>query len=334
MASAGTVTVNGSNVDATKEVDEPIHNQDFPADEGGKSVWWKWVAPASRNYIVSTAGSAFDTVLAIYTGSALNNLVLVGANDEDPATISTSRVSFNAVQGVTYYFAVDGFAFVDEAQSGAIKLSLSQGKADNDHFANRSLLSGAHLVATANSTTATEEPAEPDHSGNPGGKSLWWRWTAPATGSATFSTHGSDFDTVMGVYTGGALEALTEVASNDDEEPGAPQSTATADVVAGTEYQIAVDGFATSAADVAAGAIVLTIGMNDVPATLSTPTRSQPGKFGCTVVGGVGSSYGFELSTNLVNWERLQTVVSTNGSILFEDPSASGPRRFYRVVSP
>jgi hypothetical protein len=40
---------------------------------------------------------------------------------------------------------------------------------------------------------------EPDHDGNPGGKSVWWTWVAPANGLVTVSTQGSTFDTVLAV---------------------------------------------------------------------------------------------------------------------------------------
>src|SRR5206468_4918739 len=65
------------------------------------------------------------------------------------------------------------------------------------------------------------------------------------------STYGSTFDTLLAVYTGTSLTNLVEVASSDDEEsndPGASTNRFFASVVhfnaaAGTEYQIALDGF-------------------------------------------------------------------------------------------
>jgi len=51
---------------------------------------------------------------------------------------------------------------------------------------------------------------------------VWYQWQAPSTGSVTIDTHGSDFDTVLAVYTG---------------------STVTISVTQGTTYRIAVNGF-------------------------------------------------------------------------------------------
>src|SRR5262249_21991286 len=53
----------------------------------------------------------FDTILAVYTGTALTNLTAVASNDDaDPADgILTSLVTFPTVAGQTYRIAVDGY---------------------------------------------------------------------------------------------------------------------------------------------------------------------------------------------------------------------------------
>jgi hypothetical protein len=63
---------------------------------------------------------------------------------------------------------------------------------------------------------ATMEAGEPNHAGNAGGASVWYLWTAPATGNAEFDTIGSGFDTLLAVYTGASVDQLTLVAQNDD----------------------------------------------------------------------------------------------------------------------
>ncbi|HVU16646.1 MAG TPA: FG-GAP-like repeat-containing protein [Candidatus Didemnitutus sp.] len=107
--SAGSVsvtTVTGFNVNATKESGEPNH----AGDTGGKSVWWKWTAPFNGGVFVDTKGSAFDTLLGVYTGSAVNSLTTIASNDDiDPSIVQVSSTSFVAQKGTTYYFAVDGF---------------------------------------------------------------------------------------------------------------------------------------------------------------------------------------------------------------------------------
>jgi len=104
----------GSNIDATIESGEPAH-----AGNGGPyhSVWWDWSEPTAASeaefvdgdtLLVDTHGSDFDTVLAIYTGSAVNNLTQIAANDNAGTGIETSEVTFQFNPGVTYHIAVDG----------------------------------------------------------------------------------------------------------------------------------------------------------------------------------------------------------------------------------
>jgi hypothetical protein len=58
---------------------------------------------------------------------------------------------------------------------------------------------------------------------------------------ATFDTFGSDFDTLLGVYLGSGVDALTYVLGNDDSGYTL-QSKVTFNAVIGTTYYVAVDG--------------------------------------------------------------------------------------------
>lgn len=116
-------------------------------------------------------------------------------------------------------------------------------------FVNASVIANASGQAAGTNVNATKEAGEPNHAGISGGKSVWWSWTAPASGSVTINTAGSSFDTVLGVYTGTSVSALTAVASNDDVS-GARTSSVTFNAVAGTIYRIAVDGFAAASGSI------------------------------------------------------------------------------------
>ena len=114
----------------------------------------------------------------------------------------------------------------------------------NDDFADAVTISGASGSLSLGSTKyATTEPGEPSPSY--GSASVWYRWTAPATGDITLSTAGSRYDTVLGVYAGTAVDALTRVASSDNEDPANEvyTSKAVAHVRAGVTYSIAVAGW-------------------------------------------------------------------------------------------
>jgi subtilisin family serine protease len=95
----------GSNAGATKESGEPYH----AGNSGGASVWWTWTAPSNGLVAISTLGSTFDTLLAVYTGPAVNLLSPIASNDDSGDTL-TSRVQFLATAGTTYQIAVDGYS--------------------------------------------------------------------------------------------------------------------------------------------------------------------------------------------------------------------------------
>jgi hypothetical protein len=122
---------------------------------------------------------------------------------------------------------------------GVGTLNLQQQSPTNDAFAIRTLLSGSSGSVTGTNVGATSETGEPIVS--LGGKSVWYRWVAPASGLVTFDTFGSNFDTTLSAYTGTAVNALTVIATNDDDS--GLQSRIQFTATAGTEYHIAVDGF-------------------------------------------------------------------------------------------
>ena len=112
----------------------------------------------------------------------------------------------------------------------------------NDNFADAASLGGPLPVsATGTNIDATKEPDEPNHAGVMGAHSVWWRWTAPVSGTITVETCASNFDSTLAVYVGASLGALTELASNDDG-CGLASSLSFA-ASAGQVYEIAVDGF-------------------------------------------------------------------------------------------
>jgi hypothetical protein len=102
---SGTNSVDTSS--ATKETGEPNH----AGNTGGKSVWWSFTPPADGVLTLSTVGSTFDTLLAVYLGSSVTNLTTVGANDDAfegaPGGFSLLNQAVNS--NLTYHVAVDGY---------------------------------------------------------------------------------------------------------------------------------------------------------------------------------------------------------------------------------
>ena len=240
--------VRGQNL-AIRTVNTGATTESEPAIAGvaaGATVWWEWTAPVSGLVRISTDGSAYDTVVGVFTGSALNALTAVASNDDDTGR-PTSRLEFTAQGGVNYQIVVGGKG----GTSGLTLMDIGAIPA-NDSFANAQAISGRSVVVSATNAQATVEPGEPKILGRTGGKSLWYRWTAPATGRFQFGVSSDGFDPLLAVYTGTALNALTLVAASDDAdaEAGAVSnytaSLVTVNATAGTAYFIQVEGHARS----------------------------------------------------------------------------------------
>jgi hypothetical protein len=147
----------------------------------------------------------------------------------------------------------------------------------NDSLASDTVLQGTtnQTITTVNAITsnqfASKEPGEPNHAGNAGGKSVWFEWTAPATGSVRIDTHGSNFDTLLAVYTGSSINALTGIASNDNDGSANGASGLSFIASAGTVYKIAVDGF-----NGVSGSVVLNLTFDSNPVSTSSPSIQVP----------------------------------------------------------
>ncbi|HVF27256.1 MAG TPA: NF038122 family metalloprotease [Pyrinomonadaceae bacterium] len=117
----------------------------------------------------------------------------------------------------------------------------------NDNFANAAQISGVSGTVAGSTVSATKEPGEPSNiPDTTGGWSVWYRWQAPASGTAVIDTVGSGYDTTLAVYRGSSVAALSLVpnGANDDIIIGDDvESRVTVSVTAGEVYYIVVDGF-------------------------------------------------------------------------------------------
>src|SRR5207237_8633257 len=141
---------------------------------------------------------------------------------------------------------VDGWSGGSLPARGSIALAWTQTPAPaptNDNFASAFPISGQSGSLTATNANATKETGEPNIAGNAGGASVWFSWTAPVSGTATLTTAGSNFNTLLGVYTGSSVSTLTQVAANDDASSTAQTSFVTFNAVSGTADWVSVDGF-------------------------------------------------------------------------------------------
>ena len=171
--------------------------------------------------------------------------------------------------GGSYSVVVSNAAGAVESEVAVVRIVLPDVDF-TDGFADAGTIDSASGIGRADSTGATLETGEPEHAGKPGGASMWLRWTAPESGLATLSTLGSSFDTLLGVYQGSTVSALTEIAA-DDDSGGFLTSELKFNAVAGATYHIAVAGF-----DGATGEIVLRWDIEPGGSTVVVTTAQQP----------------------------------------------------------
>jgi hypothetical protein len=243
------VNIARSNVEATKETGEP-----FDVFAAGHSVWFEWEAPGDGFVTVGTCDASFTTRLRVFTGTALISLteVVSGNDDEGPHCPDEGReFTFRATSGTAYKVAVDGSGFSfgpPPVTEGEFTLRIEATPSPtNDDFQNAVSLDGQtsgepggeriyRASALGYTWGAGKEAGEPNHGGNVGGASVWYAWTAPASGSARI-TACCGWLPLLGVYTGSSVGGLISA----ELAPG-PALAANVAVNAGVTYRIAVDG--------------------------------------------------------------------------------------------
>ena len=308
------VTVSGSLAGATSEAGEPF----FEGVSTGQTAWWTWTAPSNGIVTLSASGQGFSPLLGIYTGTDLASLSLVASNRYLSCFqycgchwLARNQTTFHVARGQVYQLAVDVALMTDPYWNGDLVAvpvmtnsenhALSWGPVwmtnvppgagvflqwqltpapPNDDFEQRTKLVGARLHFPASNAGATRQANEPFHLGNPGGSSVWYSWTALASGRVTLSTNAPPvylppttygfeligasqikqifhwgwtcgdeteptppptFAAVFAAYTGNTLETLTNAGCWSQGLPDG--STATAfEAVKGQTYQIAFDG--------------------------------------------------------------------------------------------
>lgn len=215
----------------------------------GATLWWEWQPRTTSVVRVSSDGSSYDTLLGVFSGTDLAALTPVAANDNEPGKV-TSRLEFTAQAGVTYQIVVGG-----KGSAAGLTLLDIGAIPPNDNFASALVIEGRTAVIQSANAQATLEAGEPRIRGSIGGKSLWYRWTAPSSDRFQFSLSSDGFDPLLAIYTGSSLASLNLVASSDnaDGEAGGsagylPTAAVVAvDATAGVTYYIQADGRGTAA---------------------------------------------------------------------------------------
>lgn len=208
---------------ATEEPGEPLI---ATFGRPGQTAWWTWVAPVTGPVLLRTVSSSASVQLGAFSGSSISELARLGSGEID-------QVRFEAQAGQAYQIVASttngrGTSFEAEV--------ISEAPPANDRFDSRSLVTNATGLASGWNFGARREWGEPLHGGDFGGRSVWYRWRAEASGNARVILAGELLTPLLGIYTGSVVDQLQPVPVHDG---ASPEFTAHA----GQEYAIAVDGW-------------------------------------------------------------------------------------------
>jgi len=294
------IIVTGSNDVASAELGEPAR------EYGDKnSVWWKWTAVSNGVFAITRSNSPAFAYVDVYTGSSVSNLSRVPNTEYGR---SFGEYLFRASVGTTYYISV-----VTDGPEGDISLAFARvNPPPNDDFVNRVQLTGSHISLLASNFNATAEPDDPFVDWF-AGQTVWWKWTAPASGLVTVDVQADDAFFDIGVFRGNSFEELDFVEMSE-----APLEF---HAFEGEEYVI---GVTTSFCR----ATQFTLSL-DLSAPLPAPDGPVSIPFH-TVIEATGKPLMVETSTNLVDWVPFSTLAPGEKEFRVV-PNQTEPQRFFRV---
>lgn len=225
----------GSNAGASREPDE---DQFSIPGTGNQSLWFAFNSGAGGLVSLDSFSNISGYEMIAFEGGVKGTLKEVGS--ADTLVNIRGQIRFNAKPNTEYRVVLDS------RNTGGQMFALTYSQTPvNDFFKSATPIPGGRFAVSGTNRGATAETFEQDapHAGTGRGNSVWWRWTADTDEDFTISTSGSDFDTVLAVYTGTNSGNLLAVASGDDRSPLDYTSQVTFHAVAGTSYHIAVDSY-------------------------------------------------------------------------------------------
>lgn len=250
-------------------------------------LWFVYTASVTGQLTVTTStagtGSITDTVMEAWDSCGGT---LIACDDDGAGVGLYSQLVLSVSQGTSYYFRVGDFGtVVNQGLFNIDAVETAVGVQNDECTAAVALVLGAN-AAGSNAGATVSTPSWP--CGFVTGGDVWYSYTTTVCGDLVIDTLGSNFDTVLEVFTGGC-GALVSVACNDDINfPSFPESSVTVNGVApGQQYLVRVAGYAAANGSInlnvaenvvfpnddCAGAIPVALGMNG-PFTNACATNS------------------------------------------------------------
>jgi Putative metal-binding motif len=225
----------GSNVGYTRDV----AGGEFLNCSGSSAEHTAWytVVGDGRPITLNAGGSDFDTMIGLFDGVTGS---FIACDDDSPSSV-TSQLTFNSQNGKKYFVMLAGCTVNPQcgASEGNILMTADDRPGNDERSAatavavNRTI-DGDNLGATTNGTELNE-----CGSGHPYGRTVWYRFTAPAKGTATVNVSSAGLgDPVVRVYRGSAASGPCQ-----DDAPGQTRSASLPVAVTAGTYYVQVGGF-------------------------------------------------------------------------------------------
>lgn len=243
-------------------------NSACPAVTIGATVWFKMRNPtAAQGLLMETAGSTFDTLMAVWadpsgTGA---NLTLAGCSDDQIG--KQSQISLTASAGVTYWVQIGGV----NTQTGTLRFSVAKA-VPGDNLGDAKPIPSVTYVEMTSTIGATLEAGEARPCGNIG-STVWYSYLHPVAFGFTevkAETTGSNFNTAMAIWavSGGTVSLM---ACSDGSATGG-RAQATAAFFGGGTYLFQVGGV-----NAAQGALKFSLSLLSAPLPqIPSPLPSTP----------------------------------------------------------
>jgi hypothetical protein len=210
-----------------------------------RTLWWK-VTGNGYPVTIDTRNSDIDTVVAVYERDPADpsfepsDSTFVTCNNDIRGGASPNRASetfFNTFDGTDYYIQVGCLDGTCEDPTGGGIIDFIAWSSPPGDFRDEAIPLKTGVNTAGDNRGGTTEADERNSCDTvPYSRSIWYRWTAPGPGTATFVAGGT-FDSVIAVYRGTAF-----VGCSDDP------SEVTRHVTAGDYYlQVGVVGIAPNA---------------------------------------------------------------------------------------
>ncbi len=188
------------------------------------STWWTWTAPRTGQYQIEVTSGFPIRDFGVYAGTNRDELEVVL---DDSPELGLGVWRFHATRGTAYAVQIG----TGEPGGSDYEFTITTVRPPaNDHFTNAAPLHGSRLLARGSARYASVEEEERFVLGTVGGRSIWWRWTAPVDGMVFLQLE--DGWQGAGIYQGTNWNDLLEVTY--------PGGRIEAAVQAGVEYHLRV----------------------------------------------------------------------------------------------